>query len=85
VIGFFKGFMQQAGADSGQAAQRSQRVPMWGPDRRIYSRAEIAKLYRQHAQGAYNGREADWQRQEADIIAAGREGRIQNPEAVGVK
>jgi hypothetical protein len=86
VIGFFRGWQQQAGADTGQASQPpSRRMPMWGPDRRIYSRAEIAKLYRQHAQGAYNGREADWQRQEADIIAAGREGRIQNPEAVGAK
>jgi hypothetical protein len=86
VIGFFRGWQQQAGADSGQAAQpRSQWMPMWGPDRRIYSRAEIAKLYRQHAQGAYNGREADWQRQEADIIAAGRDGRVQDTLPIGVK
>jgi hypothetical protein len=44
VVGFFRGFQQQAGTDSGQAAPRSQRLPMWGSDRRIYSRAEIAKL-----------------------------------------
>ena len=30
-------------------------------------------------QRAYAGREAEWQRQEADIIAAGREGRIEAP------
>jgi hypothetical protein len=35
--------------------------------------------------GAYKDRETEWARQEADIIVAGREGRIQNPEAVGVK
>jgi len=31
-----------------------------------------------HQQGAYNGRKAEWARQEADIIATGREGRIRN-------
>jgi hypothetical protein len=30
----------------------------------------------QHQQGAYKGRESEWERQEADIIAAGREGRV---------
>jgi hypothetical protein len=86
VIGFFRGWQREAGADTGQAAQpRSQRLPMWASERPTYTRAQIAKLYRQHAMGAYNGRKAEWQRQEADIIAAGREGRIQNPEAVGVK
>jgi hypothetical protein len=33
-------------------------------------------LYRAHQQGAYNGREAEWNRQEVDIIRAGAEGRI---------
>jgi hypothetical protein len=46
------------------------------PDKPIYSRAQIANLYRMHQKGAYVGREAEWQRQDADIIAAGREGRI---------
>ena len=46
------------------------------PDKPIYSRAQIAQLYRLHQKGAYVGREAEWQRQDADIIAAGREGRI---------
>jgi hypothetical protein len=52
VVSFFRGFQQEAGAGTDQAAQqpRSRRMPMWGPDRRIYSRAEIAKLYRQHLQ-----------------------------------
>ena len=46
------------------------------PDKPIYTRAQIAQLYRQHQKGAYVGREAEWQRQDADIIAASREGRI---------
>jgi hypothetical protein len=36
-------------------------------------------LYEQHRKGAYSGRETEWARQERDIIAAGREGRILNP------
>lgn len=46
------------------------------PEKPIYTRAQIAQLYRAHQKGAYVGREAEWQRQDADIIAAGREGRI---------
>jgi hypothetical protein len=46
------------------------------PDRPIYTRAQIRDLYTAHRKGAYVGREAEWQRQDADIIAAGREGRI---------
>jgi hypothetical protein len=42
----------------------------------IYSRAQIAALYSAHRKGAYVGREAEWARQDLDIIAAGREGRI---------
>lgn len=48
-------------------------VPVEKP---LYTRAQIAQLYRQHQRGAYVGREAEWTRQEADMIAAGREGRI---------
>lgn len=46
------------------------------PDRPIYTRVQISQLYSQHRKGAYIGREAEWARQEADIIAAGREGRV---------
>jgi hypothetical protein len=52
------------------------------PRGRIYTRAEIKRLYDDHLRGAYNGRDADWMRQEADIIAAGREGRILNPDNI---
>ena len=36
----------------------------------------IRLLTRNHQQGAYNGREAEWARLEHDIIRAGAEGRI---------
>jgi hypothetical protein len=42
----------------------------------VYTRAQIRDLYRAHQKGAYVGREAEWARQDLDIIAAGREGRI---------
>jgi len=45
-------------------------------DRPTYTRAQIAQLYSAHRKGAYVGREAEWARQDADIIAAGREGRV---------
>jgi hypothetical protein len=40
-----------------------------------YTRDQIAQLYAAHRKGHYAGREAEWARQENDIIAAGREGR----------
>jgi hypothetical protein len=74
VAMFFRSFQQEAGSTQAPAAARAQM-----PSGQIYTRAQIAKLYRQHQQGAYNGRESEWARQEADMIAAGREGRIRNP------
>ena len=46
------------------------------PNKPIYTRAQIAKLYDQHRRGAYRGREAEWARQDAEIVAASAEGRI---------
>jgi hypothetical protein len=46
------------------------------PDKPTYTRPQIRQLYEQHRRGAYVGREAEWARLDADIIAAGREGRI---------
>jgi hypothetical protein len=46
------------------------------PDKPIYTRAQLRELYSMHRKGAYVGREAEWARLDADIIAAGREGRI---------
>jgi hypothetical protein len=45
-------------------------------DKPTYTRAQIAELYRLRQRGAYVGRDADWARQEADLYAAQREGRI---------
>jgi hypothetical protein len=88
VIGFFRGWQQQA-ADTGQAASSQQppsrRMPTWSSGQRTYSRPEIAKLYRQHAMGAYRDREAEWARLEHDIIRASAEGRIAGGEPIGVK
>jgi hypothetical protein len=46
------------------------------PDRPTYTRADIKQNYRLHQQGAWSGREAEWNRLEHDMIAAGREGRV---------
>lgn len=79
VIGFFRAFLQEQAASPaarahhrGSGDSRSSAPPAG----KIYTRAEIARLYAQHLRGAYRGREATWAEQEADIIAAGREGRI---------
>jgi hypothetical protein len=46
------------------------------PDRRIWTANEITQFYRQNREGRWQGREAEAARIEADIIAAGREGRV---------
>jgi hypothetical protein len=46
------------------------------PEKPLYTRAQLRQLYEQHRKGAFIGREAEWQRIDADIIAAGREGRV---------
>jgi hypothetical protein len=77
VAAFFRGFQQASGTQASRPATGgSASVPSQKP---IYTRAQIQQLYRAHQQGAYVGREAEWARQDADIIAAGREGRIRNP------
>jgi hypothetical protein len=74
VVSFFRSFLREAGA-AGQAPSASQ-----GPSRKpTYTRAQVQQIYDQHRRGAYRGLEAEWVRQDADIIAASREGRIQNP------
>lgn len=42
----------------------------------IYTRALISKNYSDRRRGLWNGREADWNALEADMIAAGNEGRV---------
>jgi len=46
------------------------------PEKPIYTRAQLRELYAAHRKGAYVGREQEWARIDADIIAAGREGRV---------
>jgi hypothetical protein len=86
VVAFFRQFLGEEAA-SGQAGHAASAAPgrarpaapAPAPSGRIYSREEIAKLYAQKMRGAYRDREAEWARQEVDIIRAGREGRIRNP------
>jgi hypothetical protein len=72
---FFNQFKNQAAAQSSYYGAR----PSGGA---VYTRGQIKQLYDAHRRGAYAGREAEWQRQEADIIAASREGRIAGPDYV---
>jgi hypothetical protein len=73
---------REAAIDLGSLAAPGRARPATGgdaslpPERPIYTRAQIRDLYSAQRKGAYVGREAEWARQEADIIAAGREGRI---------
>ena len=83
VKSFFDGFKREVGSTQTPASTGTTSRPglfsRLASSGKIYSRDEIAKIYRRHQQGAYANSEAEWQRQEADIIAAGREGRIRNP------
>lgn len=45
-------------------------------DKPIYTRANIARNYADKRRGAYTGQEAVWAKLEADMIAAGNEGRV---------
>jgi hypothetical protein len=73
VIAFFRGFLQEERAGGTQASGRARSTPSKKP---IYTRTQIDQLYAAHRRGAYTGREAEWARQEADIFAAIREGRV---------
>lgn len=78
TISFFRSFLKEVGAGGTPSTSRgssSGRPP-------VYTRSQIAQLFAQHRRGAYAGREAEWQRQEADIIAAGREGRVIGPDLI---
>lgn len=56
--------------------QRSQNVTSAQDEKRVYSHAGIAQFYRDVQKGVYAGREAEKKAIEADICAAGPEGRI---------
>jgi hypothetical protein len=78
AIEFFRRFLQEAGGSGAQiytqaAPTFSRRTSSSGP---TYSREQIKQLYELHRKGAYTGREAEWNRIEADIFRAQREGRV---------
>lgn len=78
VIHFFRQFQREnqvMGQAPASARVAQHRAPVQH-DRPVYTRDQIARLYRQHQQGAYAGRAAEWARQEADIYTAQREGRV---------
>jgi hypothetical protein len=73
VVRFYQGFMQEAGHHA-PARQHASR-PRWGASGgNIYTRSQIADLYKRRRDGLIG--DAAWARQEADIFAAGREGRV---------
>jgi hypothetical protein len=75
VISFFREFMRGAGSTQAPAASSSRARPSSGKP--TYTPELIGRLYEAHRKGAYVGREQEWSRQEADIFAAQREGRVQ--------
>jgi hypothetical protein len=78
VISFFRGFQQEHRAGGTHAPGRVRPAS----SKPTYTRDQIRQLYEHHRRGAYAGSEDDWRRQEQDIIAAGREGRIQAPDYI---
>jgi hypothetical protein len=69
-----KPFMQAA-HDAPAGHQRAhQSRPTATGGRPIYTRQQITDFYKQRRDGHIS--DADWARREADIVAAGREGRI---------
>jgi hypothetical protein len=86
VISFFRGFQRTVGGQSGGTSTRTSpplgmilhRTKESSSRGRTYDRSEIKRLYDAHRRGAYQGREAEWARQEADIFAAQRDGRFRD-------
>ena len=75
VIAFFQGFLREEGQTSTGQPSLARGQPV-SPSKRTYTGEQISQLYAAHRKGAYRGRETEWARQEADIIAAGGEGRV---------
>jgi hypothetical protein len=79
AIEFFRRFQQEQGASAytGSYTQTaptfSRRSSSSGP---TYTRDQIKQLYELHRKGEFAGREAEWNRIEADIFRAQREGRV---------
>src|SRR5262249_43910088 len=74
VKAFFAGFQAEHGAAGRSQAQSAARTRR-SSEKRYYSREDIRD---DHRRGAYLGREAEWNRIEADLFAAQREGRCES-------
>jgi hypothetical protein len=72
VAAIYKGFQREGHAPARQHAAQSRSVGTSGKP--IYSREQIKQLYEQHRLGQIDDRR--WNQIEADIFAAGREGRV---------
>jgi hypothetical protein len=75
VVAFFKAYQRESGSTHAASPASGGRGRSSG-NKPIYTRAQVAQLYAAHQKGLFAGRESEWARQEHDIIAAGREGRI---------
>jgi hypothetical protein len=72
VVRFYQGFMQEAGHHAPAGHQRAPQSRPAATGGNVYTR--LANFYKQRRDGRIN--DANWARREADIIAAGREGRV---------
>jgi hypothetical protein len=70
IIAFLKGFLAEAAGHHGQPSQAA----AGAGGKPIYTRAQIRDLAAKRRKGAYT--DAQWAALEAEIVAAGREGRI---------
>jgi hypothetical protein len=77
VVALFNGFLQEAGDTQQSPPTRGQSAGRRSSGRPTYTRPQIAALYERHRRGELVGPE--WDRLEYELIAAGREGRIQSP------
>jgi hypothetical protein len=76
VIQIFKGFLREQGgagqpAAAGSAPRRAARAPS---GQRVYDRSEITRMWARRRKGQIS--DEVWARWEAELVAAGREGRI---------
>jgi hypothetical protein len=73
VVAFYRGFLTEAGQPQYHSHQ-SRRSPQASGNKPFYSREQIKQLYEQRRLGRIN--DANWARQEADIVKAAAEGRV---------
>jgi len=74
VVSFYRGFLAEGGYQTLAPQSRASQSRQPATSKPIYSREQIKHLYDQRRHGTIS--DANWARIEADIIAAGREGRV---------